>query len=140
MKVLFKDLLKAYSGKCDGLVYYYNPRLDRVLCRRIGKPRETAQNRRLSEISRNLSALDPAAGYILDLKHYAALHSERQLNWRNVYIRMMYALEKAYGIDLTLLSREQIETQSLPCRSVKTAIEAGLLAPVPGYERLCSPL
>jgi hypothetical protein len=31
MKVLFKNLLKAYSGQCDGLVYYYNSQLNRVL-------------------------------------------------------------------------------------------------------------
>ena len=41
MKVYFKNMLKAYRGACDGLIYYYNPRLNRLLVRAYVKPRET---------------------------------------------------------------------------------------------------
>jgi hypothetical protein len=136
MKVLFQNILKAYSGTCDGLVYYYNPRLDRVLCRRYVIPKATPQNARLSLVSRKLSALAPSADYITDLKYYAALQRERHLSWRNIYMKLMYALKRKYNVDLTLLSKEQIYTQNLPCKSVKQAVEAGLLEPIPGYERL----
>ncbi|NLW18546.1 MAG: hypothetical protein GXY81_02525 [Candidatus Cloacimonetes bacterium] len=41
MKVTFKNMIQAYQGKCDGLIYYYNPRLKRMLCRSHAKPRES---------------------------------------------------------------------------------------------------
>jgi hypothetical protein len=140
MKVLFKNLLKAYSGQCDGLVYYYHPRLNRVICRRHVIPKSTPQNARLKLVSARLRTLQISAEYITDLRYYAALISERgkYLNWRNVYLKLMYALQRLYGVDLSTISREQIAEQELPCRSVKHAIEAGLLAPVPGYQRLCA--
>jgi len=136
MNVLFKNILKAYSGKCDGLVYYYNSRLDRVLCRRHVIPKATAQNARMTLVSKNLSALAPSPDFITDLKYYAAIQRERQLNWRNVYMKLMFALQRLYNVDLATLTRAEIEAQELPCRSVKQAIQAGLLDPVPGYERL----
>ena len=33
-----------------------------------------------------------------------------------------------------------IQSQDIPCRSVKTAVEAGLLMEVEGYERLENPM
>lgn len=140
MKVQFKNILKAYSGKCDGLVYFYNPRLHRVLCRRHVIPQASPQNRRLAAVSSNLSALNPSPGFITDLRHYAALLPQQGQNWRNVYVKMMYALSRLYNVDLAVLTREQIEQLSLPCNSVKAAIEAGLLVPVKGYENYTSGL
>jgi hypothetical protein len=35
MKVTFKNMLLADSGKCDGIVYYFNARLGRVIARKI---------------------------------------------------------------------------------------------------------
>ena len=136
MEVVFKNILKAYSGKCDGLVYYYNSRLDRVLCRRHVIPRQNTHNRRMAAISRNLKALNPAPEFVNDLKIYAALYRDAPLNGQNVYIKLMYALARTYDVDLSTLTREQITELELPCATVKQAVEAGLLAPVPGYERL----
>lgn len=34
MEVTFKNLLHAYNGKCDGIVYYYNKRMGKVIARR----------------------------------------------------------------------------------------------------------
>ena len=140
MKVMFKNLLKAYSGQVDGLVYYYDPRLQKVICRRHVIPRETAQNRNLSAVSKHLKELEPSEGYISDLKLYAALSRERGmvLNWRNVYLKMMYGLSREHGINLLELTRDDIYAQNLPVRSLRLAVEAGLLAPVVGYLRLDS--
>ena len=42
--------------------------------------------------------------------------------------------ENSTLIDLTTLTREDIIENNLSCRTVKQAIEAGLLPEVPGYE------
>jgi hypothetical protein len=138
MKVLFKNLLKAYSGHCDGLVYYYNPLVDKILCRRYVKPRASSGNARFIEINRRLKELSPSPEYLSDLRYYAALASDRKqhLNWRNVYLKMMFALQRELGTDLATLTKAQIYDQSLPVKSVREAIEAGLLEPVVDYLRL----
>ena len=61
MKVTFKNLLKACAGACDGLVYYYNPRLDKILCRRYKRPRTTPQNALLSRSEEHTSELQSQA-------------------------------------------------------------------------------
>ena len=49
----------------------------------------------------------------------------------------MYNLPKVEPyIELEAITREQIEANNLPCRSVKRAVEAGLLPRVGGYEML----
>ncbi|NLM90621.1 MAG: hypothetical protein GX179_05475, partial [Candidatus Cloacimonetes bacterium] len=39
-------------------------------------------------------------------------------------------------IDLKTLTRQQIFADNLPCKSIKSAVEAGILPPVNGYERM----
>ena len=39
-------------------------------------------------------------------------------------------------VDLKTITKEQILEQQLPCLSVKTAVEDGLLTKVPGYQYL----
>jgi len=159
MKALFKNMILAYKGKCDGLVYYYNPRLNRMIVRPHVKPRPSAQTRVFSAIASNLKLLAPSAGLINDLRVYVELHNRKTsnhrrplLNWCNAYNKMMYALAKTYyldgfkipnpepdppehtPIDLATLTRDDIYDGSLPCITVKRAVEAGLLSPVNGTE------
>ena len=147
MKVYFKNMLQAYRGTCDGLVYYYNPRLQRILVRPHVKPRPSAQTRRFAAIARNLKALAPSEAFKTDLAVYTDIYNRRLgsrrrpekilSNWYNAFMVMMYALPQAETyIDLEAITRAQIEANDLPCRSVKRAVEAGLLEPVPGYELL----
>lgn len=140
MQVTFRNLLKAYSGQCDGLVYYYNSRIDKLVCRKYVVPKGTVQNELISLKSKNLSALNPSAEYKQDLDHYGILASSKgeYLNWRNVFLRLMYAMEKANPtqVDLCSLTKDEIYALGLPCISVAKAIEAGLLDRVKGYERL----
>jgi hypothetical protein len=59
------------------------------------------------------------------------------MSWQNVYLTLMYALAKQNpAVDLLTITREQITSDNLPCKSVKDAIEAGLLREVNGYENL----
>jgi hypothetical protein len=145
MRTYFKNMIQAYRGKCDGLVYYFNPRLNRIICRAHVIPRESANSRRFARISRNLKALAPSDGYKADLAVYANLYNfqagnfgRRLQNWYNAYTRLMWNLAKAdpETVDLETLTRAQILALDLPCVTVRRAVEAGLLEPVSGYELL----
>ena len=147
MRAYFKNMLQAYRGTCDGLVYYYNPRLQRIIVRPHVKPRPSVQTRRFAAIAKNLKALAPSEAFKTDMTVYTDIYNRRLgsksrpehilSNWYNAYMKMMYALQASDpGIDLELLERIHIETNDLPCRSVKRAVSAGLLEPVPGYELL----
>jgi len=141
MKVLFKNMIQAYTGKCDGLVYYYNRRLNRMCVREYVKPRATAQHSQFAAISSNLKALNLSAAYKQDLSDYTELYIRRNdnhklpvSNWYNVFMMLMWALSRKYAIDLKTITRQQIYDESLPCISVKDAVDAGLLPMVRGYE------
>ena len=142
MEVTFKNLLHAYSGKCDGIVYYYNKRMGKVIARRLPKTKIHTQNLELSTISRNLKTLDLSPGYKSDLKVYTEMSrlqsggAQTCYSWSNVFMKLMFALAKAYALDLKTLTRGQIYDAMLPCISVKTAVESGLLPPISGYENL----
>ena len=143
MKVKYKELLRSYRGKMDGLVYYYHPYLRRCIAREYVKPRPTENNRRLGAVSANLRALEPAWEFRQDLKVYRSLllqhpgteHYTRGNQW-SLFTRLMWSQCRAAGLDPEFITRAQIETVELPCRSVKAAVEAGLLPEVPGYELL----
>ena len=55
-------------------------------------------------------------------------------NLWGLFLKLMWAMAKMRGLDLEFLTRETIESENLPCRSVKDAVEAGLLPMVKGYE------
>ena len=145
MRAYFKNMIQAYRGTCDGLVYYYNPRMKRVIVRPYVKPRETENTRRFGRIARNLKALNLSPGFKSDLSVYVDIHNRRTANadviltnWYIAFTRLMWNLanQSPETIDLETLSRAYIELHDLPCRSVKRAVDAGLLPPVNGYELL----
>ncbi len=140
MEVVFKNLLHAYSGKCDGLVYYYNRRLNKVIARRLPVCKPHEGNAALSAISANLKALNPSEAYRTDMKLYTELLRMKDssmgfYSWSNVFRKLMFGMAKKYSLNLATLSREQIVTDNLPCISVKAAVEDGLLVAVTGWER-----
>lgn len=144
MKVRYKKAMCGYSGTVDEAVYYYHPGLDENLMREYVRPQTSMSNLRLKDIMANLKLLAPSAGFKQNLKDYLLAYKnmkehkgENLLTWNNLFLRMMFALEKAYpGVFLTTLTREQIYAEDLPCQSVKRAVEAGLLPQVEGYQRL----
>jgi len=140
MEVVFKNLLHAYSGKCDGLVYYYNRRLNKVIARRLPESSLHAGNARLTAISHNLKELNPSEEYRTDLKLYTELLRMKEktncfYSWSNVFRKLMFGMAKRDAIDLAELTKAEIYANTLPCISVRAAVEAGLLPPVVGYER-----
>ncbi|MDD4309456.1 MAG: hypothetical protein PHO32_03680 [Candidatus Cloacimonetes bacterium] len=142
--IITLNLPLRYSGQCDGLVYYYSKRLDKLIARRYVVPKESNSNRKLGAISRNLKSLQLSEAYVADLKVYLALYSyqphEKQfVSWRNVFLTLMFAMAKQFpSVDLLTITRSYIESNNLPCRSVKQAVESGLIPVVAGYEKLAN--
>jgi hypothetical protein len=144
MKVGFQYGIGGYSGKLDGLVYYYDKVGGRVYARKWVYPRLTQENERIGIISDNLFALKPSDAYKdnlrLNVTRYNALKSAEHKpvrSWVNIYLKMMYNMAKLMPeVDLRTISRETIYQNDLPCKSVKQAVEAGLLPVVKGYERM----
>jgi hypothetical protein len=141
MKVLFKNQM-VYTGKNDGLVYYWSKRMDKMIARTYVVPKESNANRKLGAISRNLKHLELSEAYIADLKVYVAVYNLKPrdkcfISWRNAFLTLMFNLAKANSeIDLVSITRAQIESEELPCICVKSAVEAGLLSHIEGYETL----
>jgi hypothetical protein len=145
MIVAYKDRM-VFKGECDGLVYYWNRKVGKMIARRYVVPKASSANRKLGAISKHLKSLELSPSYIEDMKIYVALYSQKQrdkcfLSWRNAFLTMMFKLAKTNSqVDLNTINREQIETEQLPCVSVKQAVEAGLLPLVDGYETLTNTL
>jgi hypothetical protein len=142
MKVHFNHPTQGYSGKCDGAVYYFNRRLQTSMMRLYVRPEESSANLRVKAVMANLKQIEPSEGYKQNFKDYLFKYNDlkdnrqkRMLTWNNLYIKMLYAMQKANPeADMTTLSREQIYAEDLPCQSLCKAIEAGLLPEVDGYE------
>ncbi len=144
MKVNFKWGLTGYSGTSNDAIYYYNPRLKLCLMRDYVSPRLTENNERTTSIMTNLKALNPSEGYRRNLMDYVMYYNDskdyghKPMNaWNNAWLKLIFAMQKALPgqVDLKTITRQQIMDEELPCRTVKDAIEAGLLPYLPDYER-----
>ncbi len=143
MKVTVKEGIKGFSGKLDGAIYYYHPRLKRTLMRKEFKMPHQPQNDTYRSIAQNLKQLDPSEAYRYDFKIYLSLLRDKDEtiavpSWYGIFTKMMWAMKKKYSdtINLETLTREQIVAQNLPCRSVKAAVADGLLPEVTNWELL----
>jgi len=141
MKVLFKNMLSGYIGNADEMIYYYDSRLDRILARRKPHIKPTAKNYTFGQIVKNLMGIRPSQAYKDDLISY----SERCFNvgefgnvrpiWNNLYMKIMFAMRDDYPhLDLLTLTREQILSLDLPCRTVGLSILAGYLPEVRNWQ------
>ncbi|NLN85345.1 MAG: hypothetical protein GX135_04485 [Candidatus Cloacimonetes bacterium] len=63
MKAILGNFFRSFSGKADGMVYYYNRRLGKVIAREYVKNRPSIANKRFGEVNQNLKALDPSPGF-----------------------------------------------------------------------------
>lgn len=145
MQVTFTNLIKAYSGKCDGLVYLYNRRLNRIIARRMPIFKPHAGTERMASVARNLKSLMLSPDYVSDLKLYTEMHRMQYPNdslytWTNLFSKLMWSLAKQYQIDLATISREQISSQNLPCFTLKAAAEAGLIKSISSYDKFVAPM
>lgn len=143
MKATVKEGLKGFSGKLDGAIYYYHPRLRRTLMRKAPEMPKQPQNDDYRDISRQIKALQPSEGYRSDFRFYLnqLRDSDESVllpSWYSLYVKMLWAMQAKYPdvVNLKTLTKAQVTEQQLPCRTVRAAIEDGLLVAVPGYQYL----
>ena len=144
MKVHMKNPCFCLRGKLDGLVFYKHPKIDANLARKYKPCKPNSSHERFSAIQRNLGRIQPSAGFVNDCKTYVFLFNLRRetqgrklCSWTNVFFKMMYGLRRLDPeIDLETITREEIIDEHLPVRSVRDAIEAGILEYVKGGELL----
>jgi len=143
MKATVKEGLKGFSGKLDGAIYYYHPRLKRTLMRKAPNMPKQPQNEDYRNISRQIKALQPSEAYRSDFKIYLNILRDRDESvllpsWYSLYVKMLWAMQAKYpeAVNLKTLTKAQVTEQQLPCRSVRAAVEDGLLVAVPGYQYL----
>ncbi len=144
MKVLFKNLLAGYTGKADDCVIYYNSKANCCIIRRRPRFKNNPSNDNFRQIMANLRKIKPSHGYISDLHLYLNLYNKlpgnrnrKLITWNNLWYKMLWAMQRtAAGIELKTLTRDQIIATGLPCRTVKTAVDAGLIPKVKGYQYL----
>ncbi len=143
MKATWRNL-PPYTGKADDQVYYYNRRVGRILCRKKPDRKPDATNKSFGGKQKHIYSLDLSEGFLKDLRRYAEGYAKLPQQkdkaypvWTNLYSKMMYAMEKALPeqVDLATITKAQIKAQDLPCRSVKRAVESGLLPEVKGWEK-----
>ena len=139
MKATVKHGIIGFSGKLDGAIYYYHPGLKRTLMRRAPKMPIQPQNNEFREISRQIKFINPSPSYRNDFRIYlSGLRDQNSSvcvpSWYCLFVKMLWAMQAKYPeqVDLKTITREPC--LQLPCRSVKAAIEDGLLAAIPGYQ------
>lgn len=144
MKVHYRKGIRGYSGTTEDAVYYYHPKLQVSLVRSYVKPNNEKNTSRHTAIMKNLKLINPSAGFRLNFHDYHLAYNNHRdyqhrpmLSWNNLYIKMMFAMQKALPeqVDLKTITRQQISEQNLPCKTLKDSIEFGLLPPMDGYER-----
>jgi hypothetical protein len=143
MKVLFKHMINGYVGKADDSVIYYNRRLNRCFVRRRPTNQDHPRHQPFAEIIRNIALIKPSAGYKKDLEWYLELYNQLKDNrykpvmcWNNLYLKLLFAMQNTVDdVNLATITRAEIYERDLPCISLVSVIEAGLLPRVKDYER-----
>ncbi|MDD4224000.1 MAG: hypothetical protein PHD87_05380 [Candidatus Cloacimonetes bacterium] len=147
MKATRANLLGEFTGKLDDLIYYRRKPGGKIYVRRQFKFKNHPGQPGFASAQKAIYALAPSEAYKRDLKDYLILYNQLPGNadnnaqsWTNIYNKLMFAMQKNLQVPLKNISRAQIAQQNLPCRTVKEAIEAGLLPEVRDYERFTNPI
>jgi len=142
MKASVTTMISGFSGKLDGLVYYYNRHLQKFIVRKVPRFTPSEHTRRLGNIFQALAKLSLSYNYKQDFDIYLAIlrssnhpQGKNLLTWYNLFVKLMWKMKKVYGTDLESITVQQIREQNLPCISIKRAVEDGLLPYVNGYDR-----
>jgi hypothetical protein len=140
MKAQLLWCIGSISGKNEDNVYYFNHKTRQPTIRKYTMPKHTEHTEhhdRMAAIGANLKSLNISEGYKQDLKLYCLKYnmSVKRKNCCSIrayamFIKMMWAMAKQLNLDLETITREQIENDNLPCRTVKQAVEAGLTGPL----------
>jgi hypothetical protein len=144
MKVKFKNMLQGYIGKADDMIFYTNKRTGKFYARRSFTFKKHPAHSGFRTAQKQIYTISPSEEYKYNLLDYCQSYNELPQNgekplhsWCHVYNKLMWAMAKALPetVDLKTITRAQITSQNLPCRTLKAAIEADLLPLVEGYQR-----
>lgn len=148
MKAKLKVLLPGFTGNMDDVVVYYNSKLNKYIARKKVKPKFTPDHSLTQQMHAFRRRISVSEDYIDDCREYIRLFNQKfrrqgraMSTWPNVYMKIMRALKAQYPeLDFGTLTREDVLERNLPCRTVASAVEAGYLEKVPGYQNLGSVL
>ncbi len=147
MKANRANLLGEFTGKLDDLIYYRRRPGGKIYVRKQFKFKDHPGQPAFASAQKAIYALNPSDAYKRDLKDYLILYNKLPANseansqsWTNIYNKLMFTMQKKLQLQLKDITRAQITQQNLPCRTVKAAVEAGLLPEVKEYERFTSPI
>lgn len=149
MRATRANLLGEFTGKLDDLIYYRRRPGGKIYVRKQFTFKNHPGQPAFASAQKAIYALKPSAGYKQNLKDYLLLYNQLPENegktvdtWTNLYNKLMFAMQKALPgqVDLSNITRDQINEQNLPCATVKDAVEAGLLPTVKDYERFNKPI
>ena len=135
-KVTYKYGVDKLKANLDDLIVYYSPKRHQNLARIWVMPEATEQNAVFGNVHRNLSRLWKSAdvAFKKDFRIYAEFlggQTNSCIPSYAVFIGMLYAYKKMVpAVDLRTLSKTEITDNDLPVKSIRTAINAGLLVPV----------
>ena len=142
MRVKTRSIPGDLTGKVDGLVLYRNKHSNKLFARKPGVFINHPGQKPFKDAQQAIYALQPSEAFQQNLRDYLIAYNNLPDNegheahaWNNLYNKMMFAMQRQMGIPLATLTRQMITDLNLPCRSVKAAVEAGLLPLVKGYER-----
>ncbi len=144
MRVTFHGGMGTLSGRFSEIVYCHSRRYGYTYARRRVYPTLSSVNEAIGGKSKGIWKLKPSEAYKQDLRDYVQVYDGMRNNyrmplrsWSCLYTKLMYLVEKAYPeVDLRTITRDYIYANDLPCISIKKAVEAGLLKPVKGWERM----
>ena len=136
-------MINGYYGKADDSIIYYIRKTNSFYIRRRPHIERGANQNNFRSIMANLQSLYPDYYYKQDMSFYLELYIQLPQNkygavisWCNLFMKLMFTMAGTLpGIDLKTLTKADIYANNLPCISVKSAVEAGLLPIVKGYER-----
>jgi hypothetical protein len=141
MKAKLEFGFRGFSGTRDGTTYNYHPRLKESILRKKPVMPHQEMNDTYKTIAQNIREIQPSIYYKEDFSTYCSklrdtIEDCKIVSWYNLYIKMLWAMQAKYpdSVNLKTITREQIYEQNLPCKTVKAAIEAGLLPMVSGYK------
>ncbi len=144
MKAKLKVLLPGFTGNMDDVVIYYNAKLNKYIARKKVKPKFTPDNSIVKEIHAFRRRVKVTEAYLNDCREYIRLFNQKfrrqgraMSTWPNVYMKVMRTMQKNHpDIDFKTLTREQVLSLDLPCKTISDAVRAGYLEQVPGFENL----
>jgi hypothetical protein len=141
MKVTTDYGILGLSGSREGTILYYHPRLQATLMRSKPKMPHQLINDTYREIARQRKKIQPSEAYKKNFRFYTSQLTDevptlKVASWYNLYVKMLWTMQAKYPdtVNLLTLTREQIYEQDLPCKTLKMAVEAGLLPEVKGYD------